>query len=68
KRVTDSYFKDLGIFEQYEKAKQAAKDWLKMYARRLGRPIKYIQTPITLLRRRRKEASERIPQREPIPV
>ena len=68
KRVTDSYFKDLGIFEQYQKAKQAAKDWLKMYARRLGRPIKYIQTPITLLRRRRKEAATQTPHSAPIPV
>lgn len=67
KRVTDSYFKDLGIFEQFQTAQTAAKDWLKMYARKLGRPIKYIQTPITLLRRRRKEAAEAREQ-TPIPI
>ncbi len=59
KRVTEQYFKDMGIYEQYEEAKAASKEWLKMLAKRLSRPIKYIQTPITLLRRRRKEASER---------
>ncbi|ASA54432.1 hypothetical protein [Vibrio gazogenes] len=57
KRVTETYFKDLGIYEQYQEAKTAAKQWLKMLARRLQRPVKYIQTPITLLRRRRKEAA-----------
>ncbi|EGR2083372.1 hypothetical protein NMS10_002365 [Vibrio cholerae] len=68
KRVTDKYFKDLGIFEQFQKAKEAAKDWLKLYARRLGRPIKYIQTPVTLLRRRRKEAVEKALPDAPIPI
>ncbi|MGD8172629.1 hypothetical protein ACQEXU_13275 [Vibrio sp. TRT 21S02] len=68
KRVTETYFKDLGILEQYQEAKAAAKDWLKMLSRRLGRPIKYIQTPITLLRRRRKEAAQNLAQPEPIPV
>jgi hypothetical protein len=58
KRVTDAYFHDIGIFEQYKEAKTASKRWLKMYAARISRPIKYIQTPITLLRRRRKEAAE----------
>lgn len=58
KRITEKYFKDMALFEQYEAAKKAAAEWLKMYARRLGRPIKYIQTPITLLRRRRKEAQQ----------
>lgn len=57
KRVKAEFFYDLSIYQQYEKAKQAAKEWLKRYARELGRPIKYIQTPITLLRRRRKEAA-----------
>ncbi|BCL69700.1 hypothetical protein TUMSATVNIG1_16560 [Vibrio nigripulchritudo] len=66
KRVTEDYFKDLGIFEDYMAAKQASKDWLKAYARKLGRPIKYIQTPITLLRRRRKEAAKR--EAVPIPI
>lgn len=56
KRVTDAYFKDIGIFEQYQEAKAASKRWLKAYAARIGRPIKYIQTPITMLKRRRKEA------------
>lgn len=59
KRITEDYFKDLGIYEQYLKAKEANKDWIKALARRLERPVKYILTPITLLRRRRKEASER---------
>ncbi|BDU37156.1 hypothetical protein [Vibrio nigripulchritudo] len=52
KRVTEDYFKDLGIFEDYMAAKRVSKDWLKAYARKLG----YIQTPITLLRMRRREA------------
>ncbi|EGR0589932.1 hypothetical protein FG067_17525, partial [Vibrio cholerae] len=64
----DKYFKDLGIFEQFQKAKEAAKDWLKLYARRLGRPIKYIQTPVTLLRRHRKEAAEKALTTAPIPI
>ncbi|PMH25305.1 hypothetical protein BCU71_25490 [Vibrio lentus] len=58
KRVTDAYFHDIGIFEQYKEAKTASKRWLKTFANRIGRPVKYIQTPITLLRRRRKEAAE----------
>lgn len=58
KRVTDTYFHDIGIFEQYKEAKTASKRWLKTFANRIGRPVKYIQTPITLLRRRRKEAAE----------
>ncbi|WP_367989825.1 hypothetical protein AB2S62_21690 [Vibrio sp. NTOU-M3] len=68
KRITDTYFKDLGIFEQYQEAKAAAKDWLKLLSRRLERPIKYIQTPITLLRRRRKEAKQNLAKPIPIPV
>lgn len=71
KRVELAYFADLGVkfVEEYDKAKIAAKEWLKLTARRLGRPIKYIQTPITLLRRRRKEAAEaKIPQSTPIPI
>lgn len=68
KRINEAYFKDLAMLEKYQEAKQAAKDWLKLYARKLGRPIKYIQTPVTLLRRRRKEAAERSTQRDPIPV
>lgn len=69
KRVTAQFFYDLAIYLQYEEAKQAAKAWLKQYARELGRPIKYIQTPITLLRRRRKEAAERkAPQNDPISI
>ncbi|NVN83243.1 MULTISPECIES: hypothetical protein [unclassified Vibrio] len=58
KRVTDAYFHDIGIFEQYKEAKTASKRWLKTFANRIGRPVKYIQTPITLLCRRRKEAAE----------
>lgn len=70
KRVTEQYFKDMSINEQYEEAKKAAKDWLKRYARRLGRPVKYIQTPITLLRRRRKEAAQaqQHAHTDPIPI
>lgn len=68
KRVNEAYFRDLGLYEKFQEAKEAAKDWLKLYARKLGRPIKYIQTPITLLRRRRKEAAERATQTAPIPV
>ncbi|UAB68810.1 hypothetical protein INR79_09640 [Vibrio sp. SCSIO 43132] len=68
KRIEEAYFIDLGILEQYQEAKKASKEWLKLLARRLQRPIKYIQTPITLLARRRKEAAEREPEPEPIPV
>lgn len=69
KRVTDEFFYDLSIYEQYQEAKEAAKKWLKQYAAELGRPIKYIQTPITLLRRRRKEAAEKkATHNEPIPI
>ncbi|CAK2135286.1 hypothetical protein VCRA2113O324_40218 [Vibrio crassostreae] len=53
KRVTDAYFHDIGIFEQYKEAKTASKRWLKTFANRIGRPVKYIHTPMTLLRRRR---------------
>ena len=65
KRVTDAYFHDIGIFEQYKEAKTASKRWLKTFANRIGRPVKYIQTPITLLRRRRKEAAE---AKNPVPI
>ncbi|EGU44223.1 hypothetical protein VISP3789_01977 [Vibrio splendidus ATCC 33789] len=65
KRVTDAYFHDIGIFEQYKEAKTASKRWLKTFANRIGRPVKYIQTPITLLRRRRKEATE---AKNPVPI
>lgn len=65
KRVTDAYFHDIGIFEQYKEAKTASKRWLKTFANRIGRPVKYIQTPITLLRRRRKEAAE---VKTPVPI
>ncbi|MEZ9440353.1 hypothetical protein [Vibrio atlanticus] len=65
KRVTDAYFHDIGIFEQYKEAKTASKHWLKTFANRIGRPVKYIQTPITLLRRRRKEAVE---AKNPVPI
>ncbi|MFS1901181.1 hypothetical protein BCU43_006995 [Vibrio lentus] len=65
KRVTDAYFHDIGIFEQYKEAKTASKRWLKTFANRIGRPVKYIQTPITLLRRRRKEATE---ANNPVPI
>lgn len=70
KRVEVRYFSDLGIKfeEEYYKAKIAAKEWLKSIARRLERPIKYIQTPITLLRRRRKEAVQNAPSEIPIPI
>ncbi|EKO3452630.1 hypothetical protein LGV68_21230 [Vibrio sp. LQ2] len=70
KRIELRYFSDLGVKfeEEYEAARLAAKEWLKMKSRRLGRPIKYIQTPITLLRRRRKEAAARATQTAPIPV
>ncbi|MCC4787517.1 hypothetical protein AB6E39_05945 [Vibrio splendidus] len=65
KRVTDAYFHDIGIFEQYKESKTASKRWLKTFANRIGRPVKYIQTPITLLRRRRKEAVE---AKNPVPI
>lgn len=65
KRVTDAYFHDIGIFEQYKEAKTASKRWLKTFANRIDRPVKYIQTPITLLRRRRKEAAE---AKKPVPI
>lgn len=71
KRIELQYFTDLGVKfeEEYDKARLAAKDWLKAKARRLGRPLKYIQTPITLLRRRRKEAADlKASQSDPIPV
>lgn len=70
KRIELQYFADLGVKfeEEYEKAKLAAKEWLKLKARRLGRPIKYIQTPITLLRRRRKEAAAAKADAVPIPA
>ncbi|EPF7601696.1 hypothetical protein ACSVJ5_002891 [Vibrio vulnificus] len=70
KRVEVRYFSDLGIKfeEEYYKAKIAAKEWLKSIARRLERPIKYIQTPVTLLRRRRKEAAQNSPQNASIPI
>jgi len=68
KRVTEAYFADLGMMKQYNEAKAAAKDWLKLLSRRLGRPIKYIQTPITLLRRRRKEAADAKQAIEPAPI
>ncbi|SHO54467.1 hypothetical protein [Vibrio quintilis] len=58
KRVTVEYFIDLGIYEQYLEARKASKSWLELLAKRLNRPVKYIQTPITLLRRRRKEARQ----------
>ncbi len=72
KRVSEEYFDDLGILQNYKEAIPYAKQKLKAYAEFLQRPIKYVQTPITLLRRRRKEAAAKAVNTpnapEPIPV
>ncbi|MER2495603.1 hypothetical protein ABS858_05855 [Vibrio neptunius] len=56
KRVELKYFEDLGILNKFQDAQQKAKSRLKKQSTDWKMPIKYILTPITLLRRRRKEA------------
>lgn len=51
KRITDKYFRDLGLNLAYENAKQAATKNLKKLAVSTGVHIRYLLTPITLLRK-----------------
>lgn len=51
KRVTDKYFRDLGLNVAYANAKQAATKNLKKMAASTGVHIRYLLTPITLLRK-----------------
>ena len=51
KRITDKYFRDLGLNLAYENAKQAATKNLKKLAVSIGVHIRYLLTPITLLRK-----------------
>ncbi|WP_337969036.1 hypothetical protein [Vibrio pectenicida] len=59
KRVELKYFEDLGILDKFLDVQKKAKSRLKKQSTEWKMPIKYILTPITLLRRRRKEAAER---------
>lgn len=51
KRITDKYFRDLGLNVAYANAKQAATKNLKKMAASTGVHIRYLLTPITLLRK-----------------
>lgn len=55
KRVTTKYFKDIGLLEDFEQAKESAKKTVKEAARKAGISVKYFLTPITLLRKFRRE-------------
>ncbi|CAH7215820.1 conserved hypothetical protein [Vibrio chagasii] len=51
KRIADKYFRDLGLNVAYANAKQAATKNLKKMAASTGVHIRYLLTPITLLRK-----------------
>ncbi|MFA0662412.1 hypothetical protein AB4619_25285 [Vibrio splendidus] len=58
KRITDKYFRDLGLNLAYESAKQAATKNLKKMAASTGVHIRYLLTPITLLRKFARRSAE----------
>lgn len=51
KRITEHYFKQLGLSETMRKAKAAATDTIKRMASDTGVHVRYLLTPITLLRK-----------------
>ncbi|MFZ3408223.1 hypothetical protein [Vibrio chagasii] len=59
KRVTDKYFRDLGLNVAYANAKQAATKNLKKMTASTGVHIRYLLTPITLLRKFARRSTQR---------
>lgn len=51
KRLTERYFADLGLSHAMQQARAAATDTIKRMASRTGVHVRYLLTPITLLRK-----------------
>ncbi|MDC5811928.1 hypothetical protein OPW07_19590 [Vibrio europaeus] len=51
KRISERYFTDLGLRGAFHKAKTAASETIKRMAIRTGVHVRYLLTPITLLRK-----------------
>ncbi len=61
KRVTMKYFKFVGLLDELEEAREAARKTIKKMSNRVSVAVRYLLTPITLLakfRRRRKQENE----------
>jgi hypothetical protein len=49
KRITMKYFKDLGLEDAFEGAQKANKPKLEALAKKYGKPLNFILTPISML-------------------
>ena len=58
KRITDKYFRDIGLNLAYLNAKQAATKNLKKLSASTGVHLRYLLTPITLLRKFARRATQ----------
>ncbi|WP_299144356.1 hypothetical protein, partial [uncultured Vibrio sp.] len=65
KRVTLKYFEDMGLTSAFEAARRAGEKTIKARAKRFGKAVKYILTPISLLNERRKAKADALATSSP---
>jgi len=63
KRVTERYFQDLGLLVAMQKAKAAASESIKRMSSQTGVHVRYLLTPITLLRKFARRHQSSLPNR-----